>query len=378
MREVVDAVAARAVERWAAWRRLGASGRRVAPPARRPVRRSAGARGPAPVAGSRASVGPVPVSIDTTARRRSRLTEAGVSQGLAINERKPELAAGAGHHGPGVPAAQAHGARPRAGHRVRGGRLPQHLRLLGRRHRHVHAQRRALHPGLRLLPGRHPSPRCPRPRRARAGGRRGGPDGAGLRRVHRGGPRRPARRRGRGVRGVDPGHPPPQPGHVGRGAHLRLQGRPGLVADRVRRPARRAQPQHRDRGPAAAGGATVGRLRPQPERAGPGQGRRAHDEVGADPRAGRDRRRGRGHAGRPGRRRRRHRHHRPVPAAHVEPPARWPAGGRPTSSTASRPVGEALGIGHVESSPLTRSSYHARQAADAAGSVHESGAVSTA
>jgi lipoic acid synthetase len=29
-------------------------------------------------------------------------------------------------------------------------------------------------------------------------------------------------------------------------------------------------------------------------------------------------------------------------------------------------VGEALGIGHVEASPLTRSSYHARQAADSA------------
>jgi lipoic acid synthetase len=28
-------------------------------------------------------------------------------------------------------------------------------------------------------------------------------------------------------------------------------------------------------------------------------------------------------------------------------------------------VGRQLGIGHVESSPLTRSSYHARQAADA-------------
>jgi lipoyl synthase len=29
-------------------------------------------------------------------------------------------------------------------------------------------------------------------------------------------------------------------------------------------------------------------------------------------------------------------------------------------------MGEAMGIGHVESSPLTRSSYHARQAAGAA------------
>jgi lipoate synthase len=28
--------------------------------------------------------------------------------------------------------------------------------------------------------------------------------------------------------------------------------------------------------------------------------------------------------------------------------------------------GERVGIGHVESSPLTRSSFHARQAADAA------------
>ena len=33
-------------------------------------------------------------------------------------------------------------------------------------------------------------------------------------------------------------------------------------------------------------------------------------------------------------------------------------------------AGEAMGIPHVEASPLTRSSYHARQAADAARS-HE-------
>ena len=32
-----------------------------------------------------------------------------------------------------------------------------------------------------------------------------------------------------------------------------------------------------------------------------------------------------------------------------------------------REVGEALGIGHVEASPLTRSSYHARQSAEAVG-----------
>ena len=32
-------------------------------------------------------------------------------------------------------------------------------------------------------------------------------------------------------------------------------------------------------------------------------------------------------------------------------------------------VGEAMGIGHIEASPLTRSSYHAKQAA--AGTVSE-------
>ena len=46
-------------------------------------------------------------------------------------------------------------------------------------------------------------------------------------------------------------------------------------------------------------------------------------------------------------------------AAHL-PVARWV---EPATFERYRAVGEALGIGHVESSPLTRSSYHARQAA---------------
>ena len=82
------------------------------------------------------------------------------------------LAAGQGHaSAPTYLASQADDARPRARHGVRGGRLPEHLRVLGRRHGHVHDQRRALHPGLRLLPGRHPPTRGARPRRARAGRR---------------------------------------------------------------------------------------------------------------------------------------------------------------------------------------------------------------
>ena len=45
--------------------------------------------------------------------------------------------------------------------------------------------------------------------------------------------------------------------------------------------------------------------------------------------------------------------------------ARWVT---PEQFANYKQVGEALGIDHVESSPLTRSSYHARQAADAADS----------
>jgi lipoic acid synthetase len=51
------------------------------------------------------------------------------------------------------------------------------------------------------------------------------------------------------------------------------------------------------------------------------------------------------------------------PTSHHIPVARWI---HPDEFARWKEVGEALGIGHVESSPLTRSSYHARQAADSA------------
>ena len=50
------------------------------------------------------------------------------------------------------------------------------------------------------------------------------------------------------------------------------------------------------------------------------------------------------------------------PTSHHLPVARWI---HPDEFERWKRVGEAFGIGHVESSPLTRSSYHARQAADA-------------
>ena len=52
------------------------------------------------------------------------------------------------------------------------------------------------------------------------------------------------------------------------------------------------------------------------------------------------------------------------PTSHHLPVARWVT---PGQFDAYQVAGEALGIAHVESSPLTRSSYHARQAADGAG-----------
>jgi lipoic acid synthetase len=51
------------------------------------------------------------------------------------------------------------------------------------------------------------------------------------------------------------------------------------------------------------------------------------------------------------------------PTTHHLPVARWV---EPATFDAYAEAGEALGIPHVESSPLTRSSYHARQAASAA------------
>jgi lipoic acid synthetase len=54
------------------------------------------------------------------------------------------------------------------------------------------------------------------------------------------------------------------------------------------------------------------------------------------------------------------------PTTNHLPVARWL---RPEEFTALKVAGEAMGIGHVEASPLTRSSYHAKQAAAEVGSV---------
>ena len=127
------------------------------------------------------------------------------------------------------------------------------------------------------------------------------------------------------------------------------------------------EPQHRDGGAAAAGRTALGRLRPQPGRARPCRTGGARDQVGPDGRPGRARGRG---AWPPW----------PTCAAWASPSSPsgstcgpavttcpCPATGHLRSSTACAQAGAALGVAHVEASPLTRSSYHAREAAVAAG-----------
>ena len=54
------------------------------------------------------------------------------------------------------------------------------------------------------------------------------------------------------------------------------------------------------------------------------------------------------------------------PTSNPLPVARW---AEPAEFDRWKAVGESLGIGHVEASPLTRSSYHAKEAAEVSGAV---------
>jgi lipoic acid synthetase len=54
------------------------------------------------------------------------------------------------------------------------------------------------------------------------------------------------------------------------------------------------------------------------------------------------------------------------PTTHHLPVARW---AEPLEFERWKAIGEQLGIGHVEASPLTRSSYHAKEAVSSVGVV---------
>ena len=284
--------------------------------------------------------------------------------GLALSARKPAWLRVQATMGRRLPRTRGRTVRgPRPGHGVRGGRLPQHLRVLGRRDGHLHDQRVALHPGLRLLPGRHPPAPAARPRRARAGGRGRGPAGPGPRRDHLRGPRRPGRRGAPGFAATIAAIRRRVPGDGRRGAHLRLQGRPRTRCETIfdARPdvlnhnietVARLQRAVRPSAGYARSLAVLARA----------DGGRAHHQVGHHPRHGRAGGRGARHPGRPagpsgvdivtiGQYLR--------PSAGHLPVARW---WTPEEFDALRRAGEAMGFAHVQASPLTRSSYHAREA----------------
>ena len=145
-------------------RRLDARRRRRRRPARRravgrrrrpSARTSPGGTVPTTCRCSRAAHGPgepVRLASRLAAGRRDR-------RGCRSTTRKPDWLrpkVAPRPRGARAEAAPIRDARP--GHGVRGRRLPEPHRVLGRRHGDVHGARRALHAGVRLLPRRHPQP----------------------------------------------------------------------------------------------------------------------------------------------------------------------------------------------------------------------------
>ena len=206
MRDVVDVVARLAEERWGD----GAAERQDVAWRHRVDDLSLFSRGAGP---------------GEPVRLASRLAAAGVTAGLSIESPQARVAAPQGPPRPRGAGAQADDPRPRPGDGLRGRRLPEPVGVLGRRHGDVHGARRAVHPGLRVLPRRHEQ--AAGAGRRRAGARRRGhrPHGPRPRRADDGRPRRPGRRRDGPRRGLRRGDPGPPARHPRRDADLRRPGR---------------------------------------------------------------------------------------------------------------------------------------------------------
>ena len=138
-----------------------------------------------------------------------------------FRERKPAVVQGAGAGRPALPRAARDDRGPGAAHGLPGGGLPEHRRVLGARHRHLHDPRRHLHAPLRLLQREDGQADLQRPARAAARGAVGEADGPAPRGDHERGPRRPARPRRERLRRRDPLDPAHGAGLQGRGAHAR-------------------------------------------------------------------------------------------------------------------------------------------------------------
>ena len=326
MAEVVDVVARLAGERWGGGRDR-APGRRLAAPPRRSVavlaRRGSGR------AGQRRS--PAVARPARAGRRHDGLVDRVPQARLVATQGAPRAG--------GDASSSADDPRARPGDRVRGRRLPQPLRVLGRRHGHADGARRPVHPRLRLLPRRHAPAACrlraDEPARVAEAVARMDLDHAVLTMVARddladGGMAH--------VAALRRGDPRRRPGTTvetlisdAKGSRDALRTScstsgptcstttsrrsPGCSAPCVRRPVTPAASRVLARAKAAG----------------------LVDEVGRDGRPRRDRRRDRRRARRPGRRRMRHRHDRPVPAPDHAPPS-------------GRPVGRAARVRAVEAS----------------------------
>ena len=251
-------------------------------------------------------------------------------------ERKPEWIKTRAKMGPEYNAAPEPGEGRGPAHGLPGGRLPQHLRVLGGPRGHLPHRRRPVHPPLRLLPDRHRQAAAARPRRAAPGRGVGAEDGAALRHHHRRRPRRPRRRRRLAVRRDRARDPRAQPRHRRREPDPRLQRQARPAPRGVRVAARGARPQRRDRAADLQADPAGVPLRPLARRAHPGPRLRAGHQVQPDPRHGRDPRGGHPGAARPARRRLRADHDHPVPPPVACGTTPSSGGSSPRSSSSSR------------------------------------------
>ena len=181
MREVAEVVARHAAVEWGGGR-ARTSGRRLAPPTRRPVGVLAWPR-----PGHSGPHGLRP-RCRTRTRALDRPPAAGGRRGRA-HHRRAQAGVVASEGGPRSRGAvvEAHRPRPVAGDGVRRSGVSQPERVLGRWHGDVHGARRAMHAGVWLLPRRHAPARRPVGRRAEPCGRRRRPHATRSRGAHDGG-----------------------------------------------------------------------------------------------------------------------------------------------------------------------------------------------
>ena len=217
-------------------------------------------------------------------------------------------------------------ARARPRHGLRGGRLPEHRRMLVEEARHLHDHGRHLHARLRLLQRAHRAARRARSERAGEGRRRRRQARPRACRHHLGRPRRSRRRRRRAFRrrrsARSAGASPDDDRDPDAG--LPAQGR--RARDRGRGEARRLQPQSRNRAVEIPDGAARRALLPFDPPAAAGEGARSGDvhQVRHHGRPRRGAERGAPADGRSALGRRRLPHHRPVSPADAEAPSGRP------------------------------------------------------